>query len=147
LKLLGYQKDSNFWVIRWHKSCIFRTTNATFSCRMHLNGTISNDTPGVVTRELFMKWIQNLLGFFYDILFGCRHWSQTRPFTLEQQTYKVCLDCGKQIYYSTERMTPLSAREVRRMKAATTAPITVISTSMNAGGFLTRRANKSNAAA
>jgi hypothetical protein len=94
-----------------------------------------------------MKWIQNLLGFFYDILFGCRHWSQTRPFTLEQQTYKVCLDCGKQIFYSTERMTPLSAREVRRMKAATASPVTVISTSMNAGGFLTRRANKSNAAA
>ena len=94
-----------------------------------------------------MKWIQNLLGFFYDILFGCRHWSQTRPFTLEQQTYKVCLDCGKQIYYSTERMTPLSAREVRRMKAATTGPVTVISTSMNSGGFLTRRANKSSAAA
>ena len=64
-------------------------------------------------------WIQSLLGFFYDIVFGCRHWSQTRPFTLEQQTYKVCLDCGKQIYYSPERMTPLSAREVRRMKAAT----------------------------
>ena len=64
-----------------------------------------------------MTWIATLLGFFYDIVFGCRHWSQTRPFTLEQQTYKVCLDCGKQIYYSTERMTPLSAREIRRMKA------------------------------
>ncbi|HTZ59594.1 MAG TPA: hypothetical protein VMB49_15910 [Acidobacteriaceae bacterium] len=94
-----------------------------------------------------MNWIQSLLGFFYDIVFGCRHWSQTRPFTLEQQTYKVCLDCGKQIYYSTERMTPLSAREVRRMKAATAGAVTMISTSMNADGFLTRRANKSNAAA
>jgi hypothetical protein len=75
-----------------------------------------------------MKWIQSLLGFFYDIVFGCRHWSQTRPFTLDQQTYKVCLDCGKQIYYSPERMTPLSAREVRRMKAATAGPVTVIGT-------------------
>jgi len=92
-----------------------------------------------------MTWITHLLGFFYDIIFGCRHWSQTRPFTLEQRTYKVCLDCGKQIYYSTERMTPLSAREVRRMKA-TANPVTVIATSMSAG-FLTRRANKSNAAA
>ncbi len=72
-----------------------------------------------------MTWIQSLLGFFYDIVFGCRHWSQTRPFTLEQQTYKVCLDCGKQIYYSRERMTPLSAREVRRMKAEA-GPSTVI---------------------
>jgi hypothetical protein len=93
-----------------------------------------------------MNWILRLLGFFYDIVFGCRHWSQTRPFTLEQQTYKVCLDCGKQIYYSTERMTPLSAREVRRMKAAAAGPVTLISTSV-ADGFLTRRPNKSNAAA
>jgi hypothetical protein len=92
-------------------------------------------------------WIQSLLGFFYDILFGCRHWSQTRPFTLEQQTYKVCLDCGKQIYYSPERMTPLSAREVRRMKASAAGPVTVISTSMPAGNLFSRRANKSNAAA
>ncbi len=94
-----------------------------------------------------MNSIQSLLGFFYDIIFGCRHWSQTRPFTLDQQTYKVCLDCGKQIYYSRERMTPLSAREVRRMKAATTGPVTVIGTSMPTGSFFTRRANKSNAAA
>jgi hypothetical protein len=115
---------------------------------MHLNSTIFNDNrPGVWIRELFMTWIQNLLGFFYDIIFGCRHWSQTRPFTLEQQTYKVCLDCGKQIYYSRERMTPLSAREVRRMKAEAGLPVTVIATSMNAGDFLTQRANKSNAAA
>jgi hypothetical protein len=94
-----------------------------------------------------MTWMFNLLGFFYDILFGCRHWSQTRPFTLEQQTYKVCLDCGKQIYYSTERMTPLSAREVRRMKAAAAGPVTVIPNPIGAEGFLARRPNKSNAAA
>ena len=94
-----------------------------------------------------MTWIQNLLGFFYDIIFGCRHWSQTRPFTLEQQTYKVCLDCGKQIFYSPERMTPLSAREVRRMKAALSIPVTVIGTSLPSGNFLTQRADKSNAAA
>jgi hypothetical protein len=91
-------------------------------------------------------WIQSLLGFFYDILFGCRHWSQTRPFTLEQQTYKVCLDCGKQIYYSTERMTALSAREVRRMKA-TAGPVALVGTPMSAGSLFARRANKSNAAA
>jgi hypothetical protein len=94
-----------------------------------------------------MTWIQSLLGFFYDVLFGCRHWSQTRPFTLEQQTYKVCLDCGKQIYYSRERMTPLSAREVRRMKTASSGPVTVIGTSMSAGSLFARRAGKSNAAA
>jgi hypothetical protein len=93
-----------------------------------------------------MTWIHSLLGFVYDILFGCRHWSQTRPFTLEKQTYKVCLDCGKQIYYSRERMTPLSAREVRRLKTAATSPLNVIA-DMPQGSFLTRRASKSNAAA
>jgi hypothetical protein len=90
-----------------------------------------------------MTWIQTLLGFFYDIFFGCRHWSQTRPFTLEQQTYKVCLDCGKQIYYSTERMTPLSAREVRRMKAGAAVEMPALAN----GPFLAQGANKSNAAA
>ena len=94
-----------------------------------------------------MKLIMNLFWFFWDIVFGCRHWSQTRPFTLDQQTYKVCLDCGKQIYYSTERMTPLSAREVRRMKAAANGPVTVIPAAVASGNLFTRRANKSNAAA
>ena len=91
-------------------------------------------------------WIQNLLGFCYDVVFGCRHWSQTRPFTLEQQTYKVCLDCGKQIYYSSERMTPLSAREVRRMKTAAAGPLTVVPTPVHARSFMARRANKNAAA-
>ena len=93
-----------------------------------------------------MIWIQNLLGFFYEIMFGCRHWSQTRPFTLEQQTYKVCLDCGKQIYYSPERMTPLNAREVRRMKAAA-AGVTMIASPAHGSTFMTQRADNSNAAA
>ena len=93
-----------------------------------------------------MTWIKSLLGFMYDIIFGCRHWSQTRPFTLEQQTYKVCLDCGKQIYYSPERMTPLSAREVRRMKAGA-MPVTVMGTPLGSGSYLSGRADKSNAAA
>jgi hypothetical protein len=61
--------------------------------------------------------ISSVFGFFYELLFGCRHNRQTRPFTIEAETYKVCLDCGRQIFYSTERMTPLSMREVRRMKA------------------------------
>lgn len=65
-----------------------------------------------------MNWLSSLPGFFYDMLFGCRHTRLTRPFTLEQETYKVCLDCGRKVYYSRERMEPLTPREVRRMKAA-----------------------------
>lgn len=61
--------------------------------------------------------VTSVFGFFYEIIFGCRHGRQTRPFTIEAETYKVCLDCGRQIFYSTERMTALSSREIRRMRA------------------------------
>lgn len=63
-----------------------------------------------------MDWIRSLASFLYDLLFGCPHDRQTRPFTLEHQTYKVCLDCGRQIYYSAERMSPLTQRELREMQ-------------------------------
>ncbi len=68
--------------------------------------------------NILMNFLASVFGFIYDVFFGCRHNRQTRPFTLEAETYKVCLDCGRQIYYSSERMSPLSAREVRRMRAA-----------------------------
>jgi len=91
-----------------------------------------------------MDWIRSLLTFFYDVAFGCRHGRQTRPFTLERQTYKVCLDCGSKIYYSRERMTPLSAREVRRMKAADAGIMAVVP---NHAALVPGSASKSNAAA
>jgi hypothetical protein len=94
-----------------------------------------------------MVWIHSLLGFIYDILFGCRHHRQTRPFTLERQTYKVCLDCGSKIYYSRERMTPLSAREVRRMKAAEAGFISVVPAANHGAMLVAEPAGKSNAAA
>lgn len=65
-----------------------------------------------------MRWLEAIGNFFYEILFGCHHGRLTRPFTIEQQTYKVCLNCGKQIFYSAERMSPLSGREIRRLHAA-----------------------------
>ena len=95
-----------------------------------------------------MDWIHSLLGFIYDVIFGCRHSRQTRPFTLEQQTYKVCLDCGSKIFYSRERMTPLSAREVRRMKtAAQPGILTVVPTSAHATMLVAGSTGNSNAAA
>jgi hypothetical protein len=54
--------------------------------------------------------------FVYSLFFGCRHDRLTRPFTLQKQTYKVCLDCGKHVFYSAERMEPLTAREIRRAR-------------------------------
>jgi hypothetical protein len=57
--------------------------------------------------------------FLIEFLLGaCRHCHQSRPFTLDNQTYKVCLDCGKKIGYSLERMAPLSLRERRELRIA-----------------------------
>ena len=94
-----------------------------------------------------MEWIQSLLGFLYEIVFGCRHVRQTRPFTLERQTYKVCLDCGGKIYYSREHMMPLSARESRRMRRAEPGILTVVPSAAHATLLAGGSAGKSNAAA
>lgn len=94
-----------------------------------------------------MSWIQLLLEFLYDVMFGCRHTRQTRPFTLERQTYKVCLDCGDKIYYSREHMMPLSAREVRQMKKAEAGVLTVVPSTGHASLLAGRTGDKSNAAA
>jgi hypothetical protein len=57
--------------------------------------------------------------FLIDFLLGaCRHRHQSRPFTLDNETYKVCLDCGKKIEYSLESMTPLRLEEQRELKIA-----------------------------
>ena len=65
-----------------------------------------------------MRWITAIINLFFEIVLGCRHEKLTRPFTLENQTYMVCLDCGRQIYYSAESMRPLSSGELRRMRLA-----------------------------
>ena len=67
-----------------------------------------------------------VLNFFSEILFGCTHTRVTRPFTLEHETYEVCLDCGKQIYYSATEMRRLTPFEVRRMKAARAGEVKVV---------------------
>jgi hypothetical protein len=45
---------------------------------------------------------------------------------LGEETYEVCLDCGKQIYYSAAEMRPLTAWEIRRMKAARAGELKVV---------------------
>lgn len=70
--------------------------------------------------------LRTVVNFFAEILFGCSHNRLTRPFTLGEETYKVCLDCGKQIYYSAQEMRPLTLGEVRRMKAAHAGEVKVV---------------------
>ena len=91
--------------------------------------------------------IRSLLGFFYDVFFGCRHRNQTRPFTLKRQTYKVCLDCGTQIFYSPERMKPLTAREVRRAEAAAAGLLTMVPAGSHSTRLVGSTGDKSNAVA
>lgn len=76
--------------------------------------------------NVLITCLRAVLNFFTEILFGCNHARVTRPFTLEAHTYKVCLDCGKQIYYSAREMRPLTAWEVRRMKAAQAGEVKVV---------------------
>jgi hypothetical protein len=51
-----------------------------------------------------------------DFCIGCSHDRLSRPFTIEQESYMVCLNCGKQFFYSFDMMRRLSEREVRRMR-------------------------------
>jgi hypothetical protein len=73
-----------------------------------------------------MSILRAVFNFFYEILLGCRHDHLTRPFTLQQQTYKVCLDCGKHVFYSADTMRPLSGRELRRMHPVRSGELKVV---------------------
>jgi hypothetical protein len=75
-----------------------------------------------------MSILRAVFNFFYEILLGCRHDHLTRPFTLQQQTYKVCLDCGKHVFYSANTMRPLSRRELRRTHAVRSGELKVVAT-------------------
>ena len=43
--------------------------------------------------------------------FGCRHSQLSRVFTLDRRTYRVCLQCAKQIDYSWETMCCINSNE------------------------------------
>ncbi|MFT4113869.1 hypothetical protein [Silvibacterium sp.] len=69
-----------------------------------------------------MNAIRNTVNFFSAIVFGCAHERLSRPFSLEDQCYMVCLNCGIHVPYSPVTMRPLTGREIRRMKALKAAP-------------------------
>lgn len=74
-----------------------------------------------------MSLLRAICNFFYEIFFGCSHGHMTRPFTLQDHSYKVCLDCGKQFPYSVERMRVLHAWEVAKPQptAAQVEPVSL----------------------
>jgi hypothetical protein len=55
----------------------------------------------------------NIMNAILDFLFGCRHNDLSRPFTVKHNTYKVCLDCGREMPYSLASMRLMTGRELR----------------------------------
>lgn len=49
-----------------------------------------------------------------DLLFGCSHQHQSRPFTLNKSCYTVCLDCGHEMPYSWCEMRPITRADKHR---------------------------------
>jgi hypothetical protein len=89
-----------------------------------------------------MRVLQAIFNFLYEILLGCRHDRLTRPFTIEQQTYKVCLDCGKQIYYSADTMSALNGRELRRLRAAQAGELKMLPSGADVNALGNERSSK-----
>ncbi len=65
-----------------------------------------------------MNWILEFLQSIFEAIFGCRHSNLSRPFTIAGHTYKVCMECSNQVFYSRETMKPLNRRELRQLRAA-----------------------------
>lgn len=91
-----------------------------------------------------MTILRAIFNFLYEIILGCSHQHLTRPFTLQNETYKVCLDCGKQLYYSAVTMRPLNVIEVRRLMAARAGELRVMPASVPS--LVPTAVRKSNAA-
>lgn len=94
-----------------------------------------------------MRWITEFLQSVFEAIFGCRHSHLSRPFTIEGQTYKVCMDCSTQVFYSSETMRPLSRRELRHLRAAqANASVAMMPATAQAREAAARRSRKTAAA-
>ena len=84
-----------------------------------------------------MSWLRAIYDFFCEIIFGCSHGHLTRPFTLETESYKVCLDCGRQFPYSVELMRTLHPWEAKglRPQVAELAPVPELSAISISSGY------------
>lgn len=97
--------------------------------------------------RVFAACLRAVLNFFSEILFGCSHSRLTRPFTLEDRTYKVCLDCGRQVDYSAREMRPLTGGEIRRIRAAQAGEVKVMPMTAGRPQLVPAHESKPNAAA
>jgi hypothetical protein len=44
-----------------------------------------------------------LIENIYHRIFGCWHTNMSRPFTINQETYRMCLDCGAHRAFDTQQ--------------------------------------------
>ncbi len=95
-----------------------------------------------------MRWIMDFFRSVFEAIFGfCRHNTLSRPFTIEGHTYKVCMDCSQQVFYSPDTMRPLSRRELRHLRAdQATAAVAVMPATAAAREAAARRSRKTAAA-
>lgn len=108
---------------------------------LYLNGALGY-SEGTQKVRLGMQFLADVLAKIVNFFFGCHHERLTRMFTLEQETYKVCLDCGSHIYYSLETLRPLSPRELRRMRAARAGEVRVMPASAASPSMLSSSGNQ-----
>lgn len=68
-----------------------------------------------------MNFFSNILLAVFNFFFGCSHNDVSRPFTLGDRTYKVCVTCGKEFPYSLQTMSYArrGSRTVAPARAAT----------------------------
>ncbi len=95
-----------------------------------------------------MRWIMEFFQSVFEAIFGyCRHSNLSRPFTIEGQTYKVCMDCSQQVFYSRDTMLPLSRRELRHLRAEqAAAAVSIMPATAEAREAVIGRAHKTAAA-
>ena len=93
-----------------------------------------------------MSVLRAIIRFFYEIVLGCSHSHLTRIFTMEEETYRVCLDCGKHIPHSPVNMLPLTARELRRLKAARAGELKIMQIGVSGNAALQKVGRKSSVA-
>lgn len=105
----------------WHKVCIYLSA-AAIRDQEHGGPDLCGEFAPV-SEENIMTYLRAICSFIYELVFGCGHDHVTRPFTLQSHSYKVCLDCGRHIPYSLEKMRPLRTREFAKDQSPITALI------------------------
>jgi hypothetical protein len=61
------------------------------------------------------------LQFIFEWTFGCHHRHLSRVFTIDRQTYQVCLACGTKLRYSWRMMSLIKRETPQTLESFATA--------------------------